>query len=93
MKPGGVFSFSTCVQARLAAEPDMAAQVAAERGARRALAEAAWRGPGRLETPEPALDVAFALQKFHVLECPIETIQGSHHPQRQPDLLARHLGQ
>jgi len=48
----------------------------AERAARRALAEAAWRGPGRLETPEPALDVAYALQKFHVLECPIDTIKG-----------------
>jgi hypothetical protein len=76
VKPGGVFSFSTCLQARPAAEPDVAVNVAAERGARRALAEAAWRGPGRLETPEPLLDVAFALQKFHVLECPIETFKG-----------------
>ena len=76
VKAGGVLSFSTCVQARLAAEPDLAVNVAAERGARRALAEAAWSGPGRLETPEPALDVAFALQKFHVLETPIETIKG-----------------
>ena len=76
VKPGGVFSFSTCLQARPAAEPDVAVNVAAERGARRALAEAAWRGPGRLETPEPLLDVAFALQKFHVLECPIETYKG-----------------
>jgi hypothetical protein len=76
VKAGGVLSFSTCVQAGLAAEPDLAVNVAAERGARRALAEAAWSGPGRLETPEPALDVAFALQKFHVLETPIETIKG-----------------
>ncbi|MHC1767056.1 MAG: hypothetical protein AB9869_22600 [Verrucomicrobiia bacterium] len=76
VKAGGVLSFSTCVQARLATEPDLAVNVAAERGARRALAEAAWSGPGRLETPEPALDVAFALQKFHVLETPIETIKG-----------------
>jgi hypothetical protein len=76
VKAGGVLSFATCVQARLAAEPDLAVNVAAERGARRALAEAAWSGPGRLETPEPALDVAFALQKFHVLETPIETIKG-----------------
>jgi hypothetical protein len=73
---GGVLSFSTCVQASLAAEPDLPVDVAAERGGRRALAEAAWSGPGRLETPEPALDVAFALQKFHVLETPIETIKG-----------------
>jgi hypothetical protein len=76
VKPGGLFSFSSCVQAGLAAEPDLAVNVAVERGARRALAEAAWRGPGRLETPEPQIDVAFALQKFHVLECPIETIKG-----------------
>jgi hypothetical protein len=76
VKAGGVLSFATCVQARLAAEPDLAVDVAAERGARRALAEAAWSGPGRLETPEPALDAAFALQKFHVLETPIETIKG-----------------
>lgn len=76
VKAGGVLSFATWVQARLAAEPDLAVNVAAERGARRALAEAAWSGPGRLETPEPALDVAFALQKLHVLETPIETIKG-----------------
>jgi hypothetical protein len=76
LKPGGVFSFSTCLQARPAAEPDVAVNVAAERDARRALAEAAWRGPGRLKTPEPLLDVAFALQKFHVLECPMETYKG-----------------
>ena len=76
LKAGGAWSFSTCVQAKLAAEPDLAVNVAFERGARRALAEAAWRGPGCLETPEPALDVAFALQKFHVLEAPIETIKG-----------------
>ena len=76
VKAGGVLLFATCVQATLAAEPDLAVNVAAERGARRALAEAAWSGPGRLETPEPALDVAFALQKLHVLETPIETIKG-----------------
>jgi len=76
VKAGGVLSFSTWVQARLAAEADLAVNVAAERGARRALAEAAWSGPGRLETPEPALDAAFALQKLHVLETPIETIKG-----------------
>ncbi len=76
VKAGGVLSFSTCVQAGLAAEADLPVNVATERGARRALAEAAWNGPGRLETPEPALDVAFALQKFHVLETPIETIKG-----------------
>jgi hypothetical protein len=76
VEAGGVLSFSACVQARSAAEPDLAVNVAAERGARRDLAEAAWNGPGRLETPEPAFDAAFALQKLHVLENPIETIKG-----------------
>ncbi len=76
LEPGGVCSFFTCVQARPAADPDLAVDVAAERGARQALAEAAWRGPGRLNTPEPQLDAAFALQKLHVLECPIETTRG-----------------
>ena len=76
LKAGGTLSFFTSVQARLASEPDLPVDVAIERGARRALAEAAWRGPGRLETPEPALDVAFALQKLHVLETPIETFKG-----------------
>jgi hypothetical protein len=73
---GGVLSFTTFVQAGLATVSDQAVNVAVERGARHALAEAAWRGPGRLETPEPMLDHAFALQKLHVLECPIETIKG-----------------
>ena len=76
VKPGSVFSFSICLQARLAADPDLVVDVKAERRARGAWAEAAWRGPGRLETPEPALDLAFALQKFHVLECPVETYRG-----------------
>ena len=76
VKPGDACLFSVCLQARLAAEPDLAVKPAAERSARRALAQAAWRGPGRLETPEPQLDAAFALQKLHVLECPIETIKG-----------------
>jgi hypothetical protein len=76
VEAGGVLSFSTYVQAGLAAEPDLAVNVAAERGARLALTEAAWRGPGRLETPEPMLDHAFALQKLHVMEGPIETIKG-----------------
>jgi len=78
VEPGGVVSLATCVQARPKDAPDgdSAIDVPAERAARRALAEAAWRGPGRLETPEPLLDLAFALQKLHVLECPIETIKG-----------------
>ena len=78
VKPGGTVSLATCVQARLKDGPaaNSAIDVAAEHTARHSLTEAAWRGPGRLETPEPLLDQAFALQKLHVLECPIETIQG-----------------
>ena len=76
VKGGGVVAFSIAVQARLVADPDVAVDVAGEHRARRAVAEAAWRGPGRLETPEPLLDTAFALQKFHVLECPMETCKG-----------------
>jgi hypothetical protein len=78
VKPGGTVSLATCVQARLKNGPETisAIDVAAEHAARRALTEAAWRGPGRLETPEPLLDQAFTLQKLHVLECPIETIKG-----------------
>jgi len=78
VKPGGTVSLATCLQARSKDGPDTnsAIDVAAEHAARRALTEAAWHGPGRLETPEPLLDRAFALQKLHVLECPIETIKG-----------------
>lgn len=78
VKPGGIVSFASCLRARLKAGPDTnsAVNVAAEHAARHALTEAAWHGPGRLETPEPLLDQAFALQKLHVLECPIETVKG-----------------
>ena len=76
IEPGGMVAFATSVQARMAEDPDMVLDTAAEHAARRAMADAAWHGPGRLETPEPQLDMAFALQKFHVLECPMETIKG-----------------
>jgi hypothetical protein len=74
--PDGTLTFVTALHGRLADSPDLVVDVAAERAARRALAEAAWRGPGRLETPEPDLDAAFAFQKLHVLESPIETCKG-----------------
>lgn len=76
--PGGTVSFARCLQAQLRERTDTnsAVDVAGEHAARQALIEAAWRGPGRLETPEPQLDMAFALQKLHVLESPIETIKG-----------------
>ena len=76
LKPGAALTFHASLQARLAGEPDLPENVAAERAARQALVEAAWNGPGRLETPDRDLDTAYALQKFHVLECPIETHRG-----------------
>lgn len=75
--PGGSLTFSVEVFARLRNEKDPEVDVAEERKARKALAEAAWHGPGRLETPEPELDMAFALQKLHVLETPIDTVKGT----------------
>ncbi|MCX7050264.1 MAG: hypothetical protein NTX50_32865 [Candidatus Sumerlaeota bacterium] len=78
VESGATVSFTSCLRAQPKDEPDAnhAVDVAAEHAARRALADAAWRGPGRLETPEPMLDAAFALQKLHVLETPIETCKG-----------------
>ena len=73
---GGEFFFHASVQARLPDEPDLTVDVAAERAARQAVVDAAWRGPGRLETPDRDLNIAYALQKFHVLETPIETHKG-----------------
>ncbi|HSP42458.1 MAG TPA: hypothetical protein VLO11_06290, partial [Luteolibacter sp.] len=77
VSPGGSLAFHVEIFARLKNEADPMVDVAAEREARQALADAAWRGPGRLETPEPELDMAFAFQKLHVLECPIDTIKGT----------------
>jgi len=76
VKPGGEIAFSTSVHARLTDDPDLTFDVAAERAGRQAVADAAWKGPGRLETPDRDLDIAYALQKFHVLETPIETHKG-----------------
>jgi hypothetical protein len=76
LKPGCTLTFHASLQARLAGEPDLPEDAAAERATRQALVEAAWKGPGRLETPDRDLDTAYALQKFHVLECPIETHRG-----------------
>lgn len=75
--PGGSLTFPVEVFARLKTEADPVVEVAFERKARKAIADAAWHGPGRLETPEPELDMAFALQKLHVLETPIDTIKGT----------------
>ena len=76
VEPGGTLSFTVSIQARGIAAPDMVPDVAREHQARVNMAQWAWKGPGRLETPDPALDLAFALQKFHILECPMETWKG-----------------
>ncbi len=76
VEPGGTVSFTCSLRAQLREGTDTTVDVAGEHAARQALIEAAWRGPGRLETPEPLLDMAFALQKLHVLETPIETCKG-----------------
>jgi len=74
--PDETILFSVTTQARGMAAPDEVPDVAKEHKERFNLAQAAWIGPGRLETPDPALDLAFALQKFHILECPVETWKG-----------------
>jgi hypothetical protein len=73
---GEAFSFSRIIQCKVTSSPDIQIDVDVEHRDRRALAEAAYRGPGRLESPDPMLDIAFALQKFHALECPINTYKG-----------------
>jgi hypothetical protein len=75
--PGDMLSFSVTIQARGIAAPDIVPDVAQENQARLKMALAAWKGSGRLETPDPSLDLAFALQKFHILECPAETWKGT----------------
>lgn len=74
--PGDRLFFTISVQAREIKGTDMIADIAKEHQARVSIAKWAWNGPGRLETPDQALDLAFALQKFHILECPIETWKG-----------------
>jgi hypothetical protein len=76
VKPGDKLSFTVSLQARVTAASDMVPDIAGEHRARADLAKLAWQGPGRLETPDPALDLAFALQKFHILECPADTWKG-----------------
>jgi len=76
VKPGEPLLFSRRLQCKLASSPDGKFDVDAEYRDRRALAEAAYRGPGRLETPDTMIDLAFALQKLHILECPVNTFKG-----------------
>jgi len=78
LKPEAVVMFSSCLRADLKDAPDANApvDVVLEQAGRFRLIQAAFFGPGRLETPEPLLDLAFTLQKLHVLETPIETCKG-----------------
>ena len=76
VEPGNVLSFTVTIQAKGIAAPDRVPDIVREHRERASLAQWAWKGPGRLETPDPALDLAFALQKFHILECPAETWKG-----------------
>jgi hypothetical protein len=73
---GEKLSFIVSIQGKGIHAQDKVPDVAAEHEARVNLAKLAWQGPGRLETPDAALDLAFALQKFHILECPAETWKG-----------------
>jgi len=76
VEPGAELTFQASIHARLLDEADLAVDAPSENAARRTLVDAAWNGPGRLETPDHDLNVAYALQKLHVLECPIETVKG-----------------
>lgn len=76
MMPESVLRFHTNVQAHADDMTDLKVDGDAESKARRALVDAAWNGPGRLEVPDPMLTAAYALQKLHVLEAPIKTHRG-----------------
>jgi len=76
IKPGKSLKFTQRLQCKQTSAPDVKFDLKSEYQDRLALSEAAYRGPGRLETPDPMLDLAFALQKFHILECPINTYKG-----------------
>ena len=76
IEPGKSLQFTQRIQCKQTTAPDVEFDLNAEYCDRLALAQAAYRGPGRLETPDPMLDLAFTLQKFHVLECPINTYKG-----------------
>lgn len=74
--PGKSLEFTQRIQCKQVSAPDVKFDVKAEYRNRQALSKAAYEGPGRLETPDPMIDLAFTLQKFHVLECPINTYKG-----------------
>ena len=93
VEPGGVLSFPASVQAHLTDEPDLVEEVSAERAARKAVIDAAWNGPGRLETPDRDTRHRLCPAEIPCAGMSNRDLQGSHHPQRQPDLFAGHLGQ
>jgi hypothetical protein len=68
---GDKLLFTVSIQGRGIKDTDMVPDIGLEHQARAGMAQLAWKGPGRLETPDQDLDLAFALQKFHILECPI----------------------
>ena len=74
--PGDKLFFTVSIQGRVINDTDMVADIALEHQMRASMAQLAWKGPGRLETPDQDLDLAFAIQKFHILECPVETWKG-----------------
>jgi len=78
LKPASGLMFANCLSAQLKSAEGTNApiHVALEQAGRVRLVEAAFSGPGRLETPEPLINLAFAFQKLHVLETPIETCKG-----------------
>jgi len=73
---GDKLLFTVSIQGRGIKDTDMVPDIGLEHQARAGMAQLAWKGPGRLETPDQDLDLAFALQKFHILECPVETWKG-----------------
>jgi len=73
---GGELRFHSTAQVHALDVAALAVDADAEGKVRGALADAAWNGPGRLEVPDPMLTAAYALQKLHVLETPIQTHKG-----------------
>lgn len=93
VEAGGVLSFSTCVQARLAAEPDLAVNVAAERGGAPGFGRGGLERTGAPGNSRAGLGCGIRLAETPCAGKPDRDDQGSHHPQRQPDVFTRHLGQ
>lgn len=74
--PGSELRFHSIAQVHALDVAALAVDADTEGKARGVLADAAWNGLGRLEVPDPMLTAAYALQKLHVLETPIQTHKG-----------------